>query len=124
MWMSRLLLMLWAIVALASAGAHLIAPAWTAAGTVWASSPGWQDEIAIFDILLACVFARLVYKGSHAHVREATWVVAVLSLVLGIHHMTGWLAAARPFHVAFTIANFAASAWACVALLVSRRSRW
>ena len=41
--------------------------------------------------------------------RAATLGVVALSIVLGGHHLSGWLHALRPFHIPFTLAKYGAA---------------
>ncbi|MBV8046293.1 MAG: hypothetical protein JO171_04030 [Paludibacterium sp.] len=115
-WPFNLLLRLWALGALCSAAAHLIAPAWTAAGTTWALSPHWQQEIAYFDLFAAALFAWVARQPSLALKWRTTVLLCGLSLLLGLNHLSGWLHEARVFHVMFSLANFMTVAWGMAAL--------
>lgn len=107
-----LLLWLWSLAALCAAGAHLLAPAWTAAGTVWPSSPHWQREIACFDLVLALLFIGTARQADLGIKRNITLLLCGLSLLLGENHLEGWLQQPKIFHLVFTVANFAAVLWA------------
>lgn len=121
-WLASTLLLGWSAAATAAAAAHLLLPEWTAAGTVWRTSSGWQQEIAYFDILLAAAFVWISLNGDTALRRGAVLAVSALSLMLGIHHLQGWLAEPRIFHVVFTLANFAALGTGVACLTIVREN--
>lgn len=111
------LLWLWSLVALCAAAAHLVVPAWTAAGTNWPSSAHWQREIAYFDIVLACIFVWTARQPELSLKRLAALLLCGLSLLLGEGHLEGWLQDAKIFHVLFTVGNGLAALWSGLAFL-------
>lgn len=121
-WPASTLLLGWSAAAMIAAAAHLLLPEWTAAGTVWRASVGWQQEIAYFDILLAVMFVWTTLHGDASLRRGAVLAVSALSLVLGIHHLQGWVSEARIFHVIFTLANISALGMGAVCLTCVRES--
>ena len=118
----NVLLAAWSIAALAAAVSHFLMPAWTAAGTVWPASPGWQREIAYFDVLLAAVFLAVARSKDVQLKRAATLAIVALSIALGAHHLAGWLVEPRPFHIIFTLGNFSAAFWGLGCLLHTRQA--
>lgn len=107
-WPLNLLLAGWSLVAVASAGAHLLQPIWTAEGTNWPSSQHWQWEIACFDLAAAAAFLW-VARQRHIDLKiKATLLLCCLSLALGANHLSGWLEKPQLFHVIFTLGNMLA----------------
>ena len=119
----NLLLVTWSTVALLSALSHLFAPAWTAAGTVWATSAGWQREVAYFNVLVSGAFLGAARSKDIQLKLAATLAITALSTVLGFHHLQGWITEPRHFHVVFTLGNFFASLWAMGCLVYANRQR-
>lgn len=116
-WPLDVLLMGWAAAAICAGLAHLFFPAWTAHGTTWQSEVHWQREVAYFDLLLACAFLWVARQDDISLKRKACGAAACLSLALGLHHLGGWWAEPKVFHVVFTLGNFLAAAWGIAALL-------
>ncbi|NVD70944.1 hypothetical protein HUX88_10280 [Duganella sp. BJB1802] len=113
----NVLLWLWSLVALCAAAAHIVMPAWTAAGTNWLSSAHWQREIAYFDIVLAGIFSWTARQSDLSIKRGAALMLCGLSLALGEGHLEGWLQDAKIFHVLFTVGNGLAALWSGLAFL-------
>ncbi|MCU6499990.1 hypothetical protein LPN04_19525 [Rugamonas sp. A1-17] len=78
----NVLLWLWSLVALCAAAAHIVMPAWTAAGTNWLGSAHWQREIGYFDIVLAGIFSWTARQPDLSIKRGAALVLCGLSLAL------------------------------------------
>jgi hypothetical protein len=96
-------------------------PVWTAQGTNWASEVHWQREIAYFDLLLSALFLWVAAQQNMAFKVAACAAIASLSLVLGLNHLEGWLAAPRVFHVVFTMGNSVAMVWGLGAIFYARK---
>ena len=123
MWPFNFLLIVWSVTAVASGLSHFFLPAWTAAGTVWPTSAGWQREVAYFNLLVAAAFTAIARSIDMQLKRTATLAIAALSLVLGVHHLQGWMTEPRLFHIIFTVANFSAALWAAGCLVYAGGER-
>ena len=115
-----LLLWLWAFAAAGAAVAHIVLPAWTAAGTVWPMSVHWQREIAYFDLFIATIFVWAARQPALRIKRDVTLLLCGLSLLLGENHLEGWLTDPKVFHVLFTLGNGLAVLWGVLACLSVR----
>lgn len=120
-WSLNALLAAWSVAAIGSAMAHIVAPLWTAAGTIWPASPHWQLEIAGFDTFGAVVFGWVAVQREVGLKIRVVGALCCLSLFLGLNHLSGWLEAPRIFHVVFSIANLIAVTWGVLAVLLIRR---
>ena len=116
-WPIDFLLVAWSVAAFASALSHFFLPAWTADGTVWTTSAGWQREVAYFNILLVCTFVSIVRSKDIQLKLAAVLAITALSVVLGSHHLQGWLTEPRVFHIMFTTGNFMAALWGLACLV-------
>ena len=105
--MVKLYLRLWALGALLSGIAHLVAPEFMAAGTSWPLAYGWQREIALFDIMLALYISAEVKRLPSDHLGTLLLALASLSFWLGINHLLSATSSAHwsYVHVAGCIAN-------------------
>ena len=119
-WPINFLLIAWSVVAFASALSHFFLPVWTADGTVWTTSAGWQREVAYFNVLLVCTFVSIARSRDVQLKLAAVLAITTLSVVLGSHHLQGWLTEPRIFHIMFTTGNFIAALWGLGCLIRAR----
>lgn len=90
------------------------------AGTVWGMAPGWQREIAFWNVGMIVIILGVLWKGEMAAARLITRGLIVLSVLLAANHTYGWVVAAETigltyseqggalWHVYGTLANLTA----------------
>ena len=62
-------------------------PGFVSRHTVWGSAPGWQREIAFWNIGFAIVIGGVLWSRDPASVRAIVAAVVVLTALLGTNHL-------------------------------------
>ena len=69
-------------------------PGFVSRHTVWGRAPGWQREIAFWNIGLAVVIAGVLWAGDPGCLRIVVAALSILTGLLGTNHLLA--ARARP----------------------------
>jgi KinB signaling pathway activation protein len=83
---ARLLIDLWLLGLLTAVALQTLWPRQLSAGTSWGFAPGWQREIALWNIALAVLILALRLTQARADAVILP-VLALLSLMLGTNHL-------------------------------------
>jgi hypothetical protein len=103
--------------------AQAFAPRATAGASVWGFAPGWQREIAIFDV----AFAQMAFLASRdrdlSFRRGVVWALVVLTALVGTNHLSTVVSGQSALlHYTFVGVNFAIAAFGLLALYASREA--
>ncbi|MBI2711448.1 MAG: hypothetical protein HYX41_01105 [Bdellovibrio sp.] len=82
---SRLLVFFWILGFIAAFTIQSLFQHWFAEVTLWGSAPGWQTEIAIWNLGVICVLVPLVRVEDLS--KKAIPGLIVLSLLFGVNHL-------------------------------------
>lgn len=109
---------------LISSLAQAFAPRITAGASVWGFAPGWQREIAIFDL----AFALLAFLASRvsdlAFRRGVVSALVVLTTLVGTNHLSTVISdQSALLHEAFVGVNYGIAAIGLLALFTVRRDK-
>jgi hypothetical protein len=116
-------LMGWALAAIFSTGLHFCAGLWTANGTIWGYSPGWQREIGLWDLFAFFVLMAAAKKGAIEAKRFLACALVGLSIALGINHLIALINSNGLYlHWAGTTANLVAISIGSAAIFKTRES--
>ncbi len=104
--------------------AQAFAPREVAAASVWGFAPGWQREIAFFDLTIAVLAFSALRMDDARFGRSVTLAIVVLMALVGTNHLatvrfgtSSWL------HEIFIGVNYAGVALGGAALFASRPAR-
>jgi hypothetical protein len=97
--------------------AQAFAPRATAAASVWGFAPGWQREIAIFDLSFA-LLAFLANQSDDLRARRnVVWALIVLTVLVGTNHLSTLFSGQSALvHEVFIGVNYAIAAFGVLAL--------
>ena len=90
---SRLLVRLWIIGFVGALLIQSIFQQWFADSTVWGPAPGWQSEIAIWNLGMICVL--IPFAKTEANAAKVVPGLVLLSLLFGLNHFQAALKAPR-----------------------------
>ncbi|OZC59486.1 hypothetical protein CH276_20250 [Rhodococcus sp. 06-470-2] len=90
--------------------------------TAWGSNPGWQREIAIWN-LGTLVAAGAIVAGDGDPVRAQLRGLAVLSALFGVNHAVAAAQSGKPGNVTWAVINGAGVVSALATLAIDRPSR-
>ena len=62
-------------------------PGFVSGHTVWGLAPGWQREIAFWNVGLGVVIAGVLWVGDPDSIRAVVTAIVVLTSLLGTHHL-------------------------------------
>ncbi|MGE0764279.1 MAG: hypothetical protein AB7N80_13435 [Bdellovibrionales bacterium] len=89
-----------------------------AAITSWNYSPGWQTEIALWNVGAVVLLAlSLIAKNQIAHITVP--VICVWSTLFGINHLIAYVRTSARGHLNAAILNLGAVVWAAVILFTT-----
>ena len=123
-WLERAYVAGWLIAFVGSALLHLLIPEQVANASSWESAPGWQREIALWNVAAAAGSALLLVRGDRALFLRVLPVALVLFGILGANHLwslsgAGWQVGLTT-HVAGALANVVAVGVGFVVLTLHR----
>jgi len=95
----------------------------TAGASVWGFAPGWQREIAIFDLAFA-LLAFLASRDSGLGFRRGVvWALVVLTTLIGTNHLSTVISdQSALLHEVFVGVNYAIAAFGLLALFSTRHA--
>jgi hypothetical protein len=101
--------------------AQAFAPRATAGASVWGFAPGWQREIAIFDLAFALTAFLANRDSDLGFQRGVIWALVVLTALVGTNHLSAVVSGQSALlHDAFVGVNYAIAAFGLLALYTSR----
>ena len=89
--LQRAYLVLWFLGALISFVLQFFFPAVLSEQTVWGLTPGWQREIAFWNLGMAFILALTIFKKTKSLVFAVTLTATLLSLLFAINHLDALL---------------------------------
>lgn len=104
----KIFLFLWLVGSLGASLLHFFFPEIISNSSSWSASPGWQREIALWNvgIMLAILYAFM--KGEEKFIRFMVMVLMFISFFLGTHHAVALLTQASSVHLLGFILNYIA----------------
>lgn len=78
---------LWGILSFGAFICQFFIPEPFSKGTSWGFAPGWQREIALWNLAIDTAIAYAVWKKNVEQAKLLTGTLAFLSLLLGLHHL-------------------------------------
>src|SRR5438874_1483584 len=88
--------------------AHVLAPAVSAAVSVWGFAPGWQHEIGFFNLAMAMIAFSALRIGDLRCERAVSLALVVLTATVGTNHFATVLyGTTSRMHEIFTVINYA-----------------
>ena len=92
-----------------------------AEGSIWGLAPGWQREIASFDIGLALIAFRAARANDSRFQRNVIAAFVLLTALIGTNHLFAVLSGGTSWvHLTFTAVNYLGVAFGCVVLLTTQ----
>lgn len=92
---------------------------WFAGLTAWPYNPGWQWEIACFDLALGLLMVLIIRSGLS---QRALPILLVLGTLLGVNHLRAALSEGRPGNWIGAVANALGLLLVLAALAAKRRA--
>jgi hypothetical protein len=119
----RIFLAGFAVAAGGAALAHLLRPEWVSDLSAWPLTPGWQYEIAFFDLFIAtlCVTSLRSSQGKLRGLLCPT--LASLSMLLGANHLLAYLDSQLALHLQWFVLNAVAVVAGFASTLLTRRTQ-
>jgi hypothetical protein len=75
------------------------APRWAAGRSTWNHSPGWQREIALWNVGLSSALVRTIVEPEEPAAITLAHSLRVLSVVLGLNHVAALRSKPRFVHL-------------------------
>jgi len=111
-WYLRLL----AVLTMISGFGQLGLPAQLGAASAWGFAPGWQREIAFWDLAMYIVIARTLRANDAVSGRTVAIALVVLQLVVATNHATAAVQSHATLNVMMAVINYFCVVFGALAL--------
>ena len=102
---------------------QLALPAQLGAASAWGFAPGWQREIAFWDLAMSIVIARTLRTNDPAGGRTVAIALVVLQLVVATNHAAAAIHSHAVLNTIMALVNYGCVAFGTVALRHGRHAR-
>lgn len=91
-------------------------PAQLGAASAWGVAPGWQREIAFWDLAMYLVIARTLRANDAAAGRTVATALVLLQLLVGTNHATAAIQSHAPLNAIMGAVNYGCVVFGALAL--------
>ena len=99
-----------------SALGQLLFPARLAAASAWSFAPGWQREIAFWDLAMYIVIARTLRANDPVGGRTVAIALVVLQLLVATNHAAAAIQGHAVLNAIMSVVNYVCVAYGVLAL--------
>lgn len=75
------------VVMLGAFAGQAFVPRWIGRHTAWGFAPGWQREIALWNVGMVIVIANAIWSADPADIRAVATAMVILNSLLGTNHL-------------------------------------
>jgi hypothetical protein len=95
---------------------QLVLPGVLGAASAWGSAPGWQREIAFWNLAMYLVIARTLRANDAIGARTVAMALVVLQLLAGTNHAAAAIQSRAPLNTIMCVVNYGCVVFGIVAL--------